>query len=491
MYKREVIILLFLLCHILPARTQCRSEGNMIASVSVITHPDRSEQTLISWNIPSGLPSGAAGYIIYKYVGPPYCANAIGTVYDRNATSYTCNGFHPGGYTIAVYNGAAQPGSLQQEHVPPIIHTATYDSCNYTVSLAWSPYVGWDEPDIIYHLYAIIDGQPQRLAGHITGTSFLWQDAPDNKEIAFYVQAVRAGDAGVTSNSPYKYVTATTVQRPAFIDLSHLYYDGREVRLNFRIDPRTALTQFEVQRAAGDVFETRKAFSDKTLVTFSESAESAFRYRLAVKNDCGRIARVSDTLQHFILAMSPQYDAWQLQWNRPVSGDPYTFSLYRRDHGVAPLISNVTYNAFSDPLMAVHNRQSLKYCYRLEAVAPQGESVSETCTFYRPRLAMPDAVNPFSTLANPQTGRARNQFGPVTNAHPATYAYRLTIINRNGAKIAGITKDFDDNPLEKSWNGCFADGAAVPAEAYTYYIEIQFEGGYTENLTGPLVVMYE
>jgi hypothetical protein len=483
------------MCNIVQAPAQdCQPEGNLIKSVSVLTNPvDGSEQTYISWNTPADL-SSVVGYIIYKYVGVSQgCTVPIDTVRSPAITDYTCNGFNPDGYTIAVYHGATSPGSLQQHHVPPIIHTASYDSCNYAVSLSWSPYVGWDEADILYHVYAIIGSQTQHLAGNLTGTSFLWEDVPDNTAIDLYIQAVHRNDAAAVSNSPYRRITTVTLQRPAFIDLSRLDYAGNEVRLTFYIDPGTALTQFEIQRAAADAdFETRHSFSGKTLATYTDNAAGIFRYRLAAKNDCGQIARVSDTLQNFMLDVTLQNNAWQLQWSQPVSAGPYLFSLQRIIPNPAVLLTNAAGVSFSDPVSSMQNQQSLEYCYRLEASTPQeGLSVSETCAFYEPHVAMPDAVDPLSTVVNTQTGRARNQFGPVLNVHPATYAYQLKIINRNGAKIADITKGFNDDPLEKSWNGRFANGVAVPEEVYTYYLEVQFEGGRSENLTGPVMVMYE
>jgi hypothetical protein len=151
MYKLYVILPPVLLCNALQMRAQpaCQSAGNSITAVSVVTLSGGSTQTLISWNTPADLSPNAEGYIIYEYVGPPNCTNVIDTVYGRTATSYTCSSLHPGGYTIAVYNGSAQPGALQQQHAPPIIQDASYDPCNYSVSLSWSPYVGWDEADVL------------------------------------------------------------------------------------------------------------------------------------------------------------------------------------------------------------------------------------------------------------------------------------------------------------------------------------------------------
>ncbi|MDR2449768.1 MAG: hypothetical protein LBD52_07405 [Prevotellaceae bacterium] len=493
MYRLYVILFLFLICNVLQVRAQnCQPEGNLIRLVSVRTNPvDGSEQTYISWNTPADI-SSVVGYIIYKYVGVSRgCTAPIDTVYGPAITNYTCNGFNPEGYTIAVYHGATSPGTLQQHHVPPIIHTASYDSCNYTVSLSWSPYIGWDEADILYHVYAVTGGQTQQLAGYLTDTSFLWQDVPDNTAIDLYIQAVHKNDASAESKSPYRRITTVTLQRPAFIDLSRLDYVGDEVRLNFHIDPGTALTQFEIQRAADADFETRHSFPDKTLATYTDNAAGIFRYRVAAKNDCNQTARASDTLQNFILGVTLQNSAWQLQWSRPVYAEPYVFSLQRLVPNPAVLLANAADVSFTDPVSSMQNQQSLEYCYRLEASTPRSLSVSEACAFYEPRIAMPDAIDPLSMVVNPQTGRARNQFGPVLNVHPATYAYQLKIINRNGAKIADVAKGFNDNPLEKSWNGRFANGVAVPEEVYTYYLEVQFEGGRSESLTGPVMVMYE
>jgi hypothetical protein len=222
---KRIISFLFLVCNVLQMRAQdCQPEGNLIKSVSVLTSSvDGSEQTHILWNTPADI-SLVVGYIIYKYVGVSAgCTTPVDTVYGAAVTNYTCSGFNSEGYTIAVYHGATSPGSLQQHHVPPIIHTAAYDACNYSVSLSWSPYVGWDEADISYRLYAIIGGQTQQLAGDIANTSFLWQDAPDNVAIDFYVQAVHRNDAAA-GNSPYRRLTTVTPQRPAFIDLSRLDY---------------------------------------------------------------------------------------------------------------------------------------------------------------------------------------------------------------------------------------------------------------------------
>jgi hypothetical protein len=388
-----------------------------------------------------------------------------------------------------VDNGSTSPSAISQHHVPPIISAASYDACNYTVSLSWSPYIGWDEADILYNIYAEIDGLPQQLAANITETSFVWQDAPDNREIDLYVQAVHRNSPAIESNSPQYRVTTTTVQRPASINLSRLNHAENEVQLDFHIDPGTALARFEIQRAADDVFETRHAFSDKTLATYTENVDGIFRYRVVAINDCGQVARMSNTLQNFILNMTSQREAWQLQWNRPISGEPYSFSLERLKPDPAALTVNITGVAFSDPVYSMLMQQSLQYCCRLEASAPQGVSVNEACAFYEPHIAMPDAIDPNSEKVG--YGRARSRFVPILDVHQATYAYQLRIINRNGAKIADITKDFNDNPQDKSWDGRFANGAVVPEEVYTYYLKIWFEGGRSESLTGPVMVMYE
>jgi hypothetical protein len=104
---------------------------------------------------------------------------------------------------------------------------------------------------------------------------------------------------------------------------------------------------------------------------------------------------------------------------------------------------------------------------------------------------MPDAIDPFSNVNNPTTGRTRSQFAPLINAHPAAYKYRLSIVNRNGAKIAEVEKAFGANPQTACWNGRFGDGDAVPEDVYIYNLEVEFEGGHKEIRTGSVVVIYQ
>jgi hypothetical protein len=117
-------------------------------------------------------------------------------------------------------------------------------------------------------------------------------------------------------------------------------------------------------------------------------------------------------------------------------------------------------------------------------------TTSGKCTYGEASVIMPDAVDPLSTVVNPQTGRARNQFGPVINTNSKNYTYRLTILNRNGAVVADIVKNRDDNPLDKSWNGCLKNGERGAEDIYTYHLSVTFEGGQQEIMTGTVAVVY-
>jgi flagellar hook assembly protein FlgD len=78
----------------------------------------------------------------------------------------------------------------------------------------------------------------------------------------------------------------------------------------------------------------------------------------------------------------------------------------------------------------------------------------------------------------------------VINADARSYSYRLTILNRNGAVVADIVKNIDDNPLDKSWNGRLKNGNLGQEEVYTYHLSVAFEGGEQQIMTGTVVVVY-
>jgi hypothetical protein len=179
--------------------------------------------------------------------------------------------------------------------------------------------------------------------------------------------------------------------------------------------------------------------------------------------------------------------AWYLSWNKLFNGQSY--SLERLKPLPQSLLSHAADSTYTDRIDV--SRAVLNYCYQIESVTDiGGKSTTVACADYEPEVLMPDAIDPKSTVQNPQTRRQRNQFGPVLFTDATSYAYQLEIYDRNGARIAFVEKAYADSPLEKSWTGINTQGDFVPENVYLYRVEIFFTNGKTIKKTGNVTVIY-
>ncbi len=467
----------------------CPLHGNMISSVSTECNGGDCG-TLIRWTVSDD--PAVTGYVIYEYLGGNSCSQEIARIADVSATTYLTNSIAPKGYTMAVIMGK-QDQPLTQQHKQPEIISVDFNPCNYTADIRWSPYTGWDADNTEYAVYAAVNGASTYtlLAEHLADVSYRWVNAPTRVSISILVQAVNKSDVSAVSNTRAWTGYFDFPRLPAYISLSMLDYTDGKARLTFAIDPSTELTGFEVQRAAaGASFSSVASFGDKTTVTYTdEPGAAAYLYRIAAKNDCDSVAAVSDTLSNIVVTMLQEGNSWQLRWDN-ASLPSMRYTLRRERPQPVVLLSGSALTAYTDNIPSMLNESSLIFCYTLEGDTPAAKSRSTACTTYTPVVVMPDAIDPLSTTVNPQTGRARNQFGPVINVDPQTYSYRLTILNRNGAVVADINKTTADNHLNKSWDGRLRNGDPAPGEVFTYRLSVTFDGGYQQTMTGIVTVMY-
>ncbi len=466
----------------------CPLHGNMIKSVST-EYNAGTYGTLISWTASDN--PAATGYVIYEYLGGNSCTQEIARIHDVSVTTYFVDKIASKGYTMTVITGRQEP--LTQQHKQPEIVSVDFDPCDYTATIRWSPYTGWDADNTEYTVYAAVNGASTYtlLAEHLADVSCRWVNAPTRVPISILVQAVNKSDASAIGKAQPYDVSFDFPRLPDYINLAALDYAEGRAALTFDIDPSTELTKFEVQRAtAGTAFTPVNSFDNKSTVTYTdEPGASDYLYRIAAKNACDSVAAVSDTLSNIVVTMLQEGNSWQLQWdNAALPSMRYT--LNREQPQPAGLLSGSPLTAFTDNIPPMLNEPSLLFCYALEGGTPKAKSRSRACAAYTPTVVMPDAIDPLSTAANVQTGRARNQFGPVINVNPQTYSYRLTILNRNGAVVADINKTTADNQLDKSWDGRLRDGNPAPEEVFTYHLSVEFAGGYQQTMTGIVTVMY-
>ena len=484
-----ITVVCFIAC--LQAQAQrCQWSGNIIRSVSV----NANGEPVIIWDAPAGLPANAKGYIIYDYLGGAQCTNSIDTV-GLNERSYTHAAAKPlngsRAYSMA-YTDYVNDGDITQQHAFPWL-VAVYDSCRYLLDLQWTAYEGWER--VTYNVYGGKRGTaPKLLASGITGLQYTVaptpdNDIPDNVYYEVYVEAVNTANPAVKSASNRVEVFTKTLQRPAFLDIRRLRYADRKVELQFTVDPATGLSTFHVMRSShpGGDYAPVHTFSDKTLQTWTDDdVQAVYYYRLAAENNCRLPARQGNVLNNMELLMTAEHGEWHLSWNKLYNGRHY--SLERLEPSPQQLLWKVADTTSMDRIDVAN--AALRYCYRLKSATDlKGISETDACADYEPEVLMPDAIDPKSTARNPDTGRQRNQFGPVLFIPPSLYAYRLEIYDRNGGRIAVIEKSIADSPLEKSWTGINAQGDWVPENNYLYQLEVFFINGKTVKKTGNVAVI--
>ncbi|MCL2097266.1 MAG: hypothetical protein FWH23_00710 [Bacteroidales bacterium] len=494
-------IALSLLCAHTAQAQVCATVGNIIKSVS-LSKNGAVYDNLITWDIPATLPPNANGYIIYEYKGGAECTVIITTINNLSATSYADAGagLTTKSYAMAI-NTTTEPEPITQQHAKAVITAVDFDPCTYEAEIHWTPYTGWEEEDTEY---AVLWGgweSSATLVEQLSAASYVWQNPPTRQNDTIWLVARNKNDiTAVSIAAPYPFYFDAP-HLPVYICLSELQDNGGNHTLTFEIDPNTQLTDFEVQRATDSgEFSSIFSFNDKNLSNYTDAAGlGLFRYRIVAKNACGNVVCTSNEIVNIQLQILLGENNWQLQW---LHANPNLIEVYTLDR-IQPNSENLlTYSpatTYIDPIPTMLDA-SLQFCYTITGISVNITAVglpctsivssSENCVYYRPTVTMPDAVDPLSRVVNPQTGRARNQFGPIINADPRSYSYRLTILNRNGAVVADIVKNIDDNPLDKSWDGHLKNGNQGPEEVYTYHLSVDFEGGNQQIMTGTVVVVY-
>jgi hypothetical protein len=500
--KKTCYLLLFACVACLSGRAQppCQTVDGIIRAVSI----NGSGRPEIVWDTPSPLAADATGYIIYDYLGGAACTSPIDTV-DLLTNSYVHTTapvppVGPRSYTMAV-NTLIEPYPLTQPHAYSFL-TAAYDSCTYAIALQWTPYEGWGQP-ATYNVYGGLQGNPPALmAANVGGTSYVIENVPDNVAFEVHVVAVHPADPAVQSTSNRVALQTTTSQRPGYMYIRSIDYEENRVSLQFDIDPATKLPDFTLARSTSpdDGYGAIHAFSDAALHSFVDNqAPAVYYYRLTANNYCRLPAAQSNVLNNIGATMEAQNGTWYIAWDT-LYGAWASYGLQRLQPLPAVLLANVSATAHSDAIDL--SEPELTYCYQIDAyvvdfdilpfpVLPTPRSTTKICGTYRPEIAMPDAIDPKSTLQNPQTGRQRNQFGPVVYAAPATYGYRLEIYSRNGDRMAAIEKKEHDSPLDKSWTGVAANGDFVAEGTYVYHLHVTYANGTSEKRTGTVAVIYE
>ncbi|MFT5780448.1 MAG: hypothetical protein ACI837_003410, partial [Crocinitomicaceae bacterium] len=282
-----------------------------IPIINFVTIDTATNLTTISWN--ENAQPDTYGYVIYTMDEFGFIVN-LDTVWGIGTTFYVHDTITTTGaltYSVAAFDSCWTPGvpPTHQTSAKAELHTtafvsSTLDICSKTVTLNWSPYIGWSDLDH-YEIIGKWDGQPWITLGTTTATS-LPVTVNEGKNYCFVIRSVTA--TGVESFSNISCIFIATPIRPAFNYLRvATVYDGH-IKLRHHIDNTVAIQAVSFQRKddeTGLFEEIARIPVTSNLITVVDDEvdvhEKSFTYRAQTVDSCGFLAEISNEAKTIFL----------------------------------------------------------------------------------------------------------------------------------------------------------------------------------------------
>jgi hypothetical protein len=426
------------------------------------------------------------GYIIV--FDAPSGAVIIDTVFGRTNTTYewfeSLAALGPESYSIAAFDTCetGNPPSPNTSSTRPFHRTMfldhTYDQCAGTVTLQWTPYVGWTVAQ--HAIYVQRNGGPWMLAGGVAGgtTSFTVQVAPPS-QYCFAVVAYEGTTAAVSwSNKVCLF--ADYPQRPAFNYLRTVTVSGEtQLTITDSVDVNAVVVGYRLERSVnGGEFETIAVHPTTmaSTITFTDEdvdpGTTSYRYRVVVLDGCGQASVVSNTGENIILRSIAELSGNnRSEWNgyEDWDGSVQAYMIHRQvgDGPFAPLgLVPPAPWVYMDDVSRLTGTTG-RFCYYVVAIEQgNGSGINMTstsnvaCAVQEELVYIPNAFIVGGTNAT---------FKPVL-AYADVSVYELSIINRWGQVI------WTTNDPDQAWDG-MASGSPVPLGVYAYYCNFKNGAG--------------
>lgn len=438
----------------------------------------------IEWN--QNGQSDTYGYVIYLLD-----ANGIpvelDTVWGIANTTYTYN---PGTISGVMSFTVAAFDSCFTTSIPPTyqtsakaeIHTtmflsSTFDICTKSVSLSWTPYVGWDAIDE-YRIFSSRDGASWILEGTTNNLTFdVIADLAVN--YCYTIEAIHSN--GAHSFSQVHCTSIPIPGQPAFNYLSNVTVLQDSIQISHYVDNNAHLQGISIQKEnrSGQFDEIAQLSINGTNTSYIDGNvfvnDSTYTYRVQLIDSCGNYG-VYTNIGRSILLKAKHDDLLKINY---IDWSPYAdydgsilgYRIYRGLNGELPTnnIATVSNGQFYYEDDVNNVTSDGKICYRVEAIESINSfgfsmtSFSNTACIvqepiiYIPNAFMPDGIN--------------KVFLPVVSDFDLE-SYELLIFNRWGDVL------YKTNQYDEGWNGTVdLNGQMAQQGTYLYVLTIRDGGG--------------
>ena len=450
-----------------------------IPVIESVTIDSLTNEVTITWN--ENAQPDTYGYIIY-------IMNAAGVIVELDEvfgisnTTYTYSpdvSQGPLTYSVAAFDScftSAVPPTYQTS-AKAEIHTTMFlnrslDICERTVTLNWSPYIGWTTIDH-YEIYSQNDLGGWVLEGTTTGTNYTL-DVIDDLTYEFVIQAYSAD--GPVSFSNRRSILITAPNQPAFNYLRVATVTNESVLLRLHVDASVNIPAISIQKLnnSGVFEELEQVPASGTLITYLDEDvdvnEYTYTYRLQVVDSCGRFSSTSNEATTMLLDIVTDEvrKINYLRWT-PYSEFDGSVLGYRVHRGIdgnftggsLATLNNGQYS-YEDDVSELYSNGRI--CYYIEAVEGinqfgfyENSHSNIRCATTPPLIYIPNAFTPEGM--NPI-------FKPVLSDFDATN-YDFTIFDQWGQVI------FKTSDHNEGWDGTLRiTGELAKNGTYVYYVKL-------------------
>jgi gliding motility-associated-like protein len=452
-----------------------------------------TQKTIVGWAVSGS--KDVKGYNIYYVTGTNSVINTTsGTTYIDNGPRDPTAG--PLKYSIAAFDSCVYNISLIDTPHQTIFLKSTYNQCNKTISIDWTPYVGW--PVKSYEIFRKINAGNFQLIASVAPqiNQFTYNFPVFGDVYCFYVRAIKASANKVSSSSNIvcvntnsiiatqrSYIAKASVQLTS-VDLTLVTQGGTSLqKLNiYKAEGNGAFSLWQTINHTGGVLELKDVAVNVQTKSYS--------YYFTTEGPCNLIfdtSQIAKTILLSVIMKSPGDQ--ELNWNLYSDFIKFTqnqelllsnSNLFTRSSTWNILGSlNTTTNSATDNTLFGLNQEKICYCIRAVENPPTGTySRQDTsysniqCVTADPIIYFPNAIqiNGYNTVFYPQ-----GVFVDSTLSH-------FEIYNRWGEII------FETNNIFKGWDGT-ENNEFVQSDVYAYRATIIGINGKVLYFDGTITVL--
>ena len=354
----------------------------LLDSVSI----NASGLATLGWQ--SSAPSGAARYVIYKFIAGIW--TAIDTVNGGNNTAYTYTNASTGSETfcIAAIDSCKNITILGQGQTTMSLTTA-YDLCSRTANLSWSAYGNLPLGILTYEIYCSINGGLFNVIGTSSSSTTFLHPNLNPGDIYCYFIRVKNANQTITASSNRKCLLAKAPSGPTYVYIKSVSVNASsQVEVTYTVDNTKVYKGATILKSTdgGSTFKqiAYQSYIVAPSVTYTDSEvkpnEKNYYYKIQLSDSCGNPGVYSNTSKTILLHVSNDNNTIfynTLTWDdySTWSGNVNSYNIYRAVNGVFdPVpITNVFYGIKS----YVDNVENFvkdegKFSYYIQAIEGPG-----------------------------------------------------------------------------------------------------------------------